>query len=234
MEISDLMEKDMRRWLIALVAIFAAQLSIPVRSEDGPQASALERAREALAERKASEAIALVDPIIAKAEARDAKDADAMCPGVAAAVLGAFLAKQNSNVVVSVEDDWCEAMLLKGYALNELKQPENASAILGKLVGHDSNNPNYVAEYAYSLQASGKLDDSKMAYERLKVASSKLSDKVARRHWKAVALRGVGYIHSERREWEQAVKAYEQSLKEEPGNKIALNELDYIAESRSQ
>lgn len=219
--------------LAASLGLAALLLAGLAHAQENPPKSVNERARDALTSGKPDDAIALVDPIIAKAEASDAKDADSMCPGVAVAVLSAFMARQNPNIVISAGDDWCEAMFLKGYALAELKRSEQAAAVLGKLVKHDPDNPNYQSEYAYVLQSSGKMDDSMAAYKKVVRISEKLSDKPNRQHWRAVGLRGIGYIYSDRQQWNEAVKAYQESLKAEPDNKVALGELDYIARNRT-
>ena len=214
---------------LATVILFAASVH-----GQAAEKSALDQARDALVAKDPDGAIKLVDPIIARADASDTKDADAICPGTAVALLGAFMARQDPTFVISTENDWCEAMLLKGYALAELGKSEQASELLGKLVRFDPNNPNYLAEYAFVLQSTRKLDESMAFYKRVVNVSEKLSDKSAQRHWRAVGLRGIGFIHSDRQEWDDAVKAYKASLKEEPDNKIALGELLYIEQSRSK
>src|SRR4051812_33407914 len=85
--------------------------------------SDLEAAHEQLKAGHAEQSLALVDPIIERAMLKDAKDPAAICPSAAAAVLQSFM---KGNFSVSVENDWCDAMLVKGYALNELKRPAEA------------------------------------------------------------------------------------------------------------
>jgi tetratricopeptide (TPR) repeat protein len=215
-----------------LSASIAAAFMPGMAVAEAAKPSTLEQARALLAEAKPKEAIALVDPIIAKAEADEAKDPEAMCPGRAADFLAAFMQKDNLNVTVTIEDDWCEAMLIKGFALSELKQKAEALTVLKKLVGHDDANPNYVAEYAFVLQTNGMLDESFANYQRVKDIASSLRDKQAKKHWRAVALRGLGYIYIERKQWDEATKSYKASLKDEPDNKVAKSELEYIKRKR--
>ena len=126
---------------IAAGASFSSSASgQPARSDIVGSAEAL------LKEGKADQSLALVDPIIAQAMLKDAKDPKAICPGDAVAVLERFM---KDKVSISVENDWCEAMLVKGYALNELKRPAEAALVLESLVGHAPNNPQYLIEYAY-------------------------------------------------------------------------------------
>ena len=224
----------MRRFLVALFAAGSFGIAIPAMGQPtstpvAPAPSALDQAKAALRQGKPDAALSLVGPIIAKAEASDAKDADAMCPGAAAAFLTAFMAKESKlNVVVSVENDWCEAMLVEGYALGELKRFDEAAERLGKLVKHDGSNANYLAEYGFALRSAGRVDQAMSAYKQAKAAASRYSDKSAQRHWRAVALRGIGYIEFDRQNWKAAEKAYKDSLRDEPGNQIALSELELI------
>jgi tetratricopeptide (TPR) repeat protein len=191
--------------------------------------SDLESARELLKAGKADQSLALVDPIISQALLKDAKDPKAMCPGVAVAVLQAFMP---GNVSVSVENDWCEAMLVKGYALNELKRPAEAAQMLETLVGHAPDNPNYLAEYAYAVRVNGQLERSLDLYKHAETVASRMEDKQSSAHWRAVALRGQGYSYIDMQRWDDAVKAYQKSLKYEPDSEIARNELKFIEERR--
>ena len=217
--------------LILTVSVMAALIPATAFAE-GETPSTLDQARAYLADRKPNEAIALVDPIIAKAEADEAKDPEAMCPGRAAEFFAALVQKDNLNVLVTIEDDWCEAMLVKGFALSELKQKAEALAVLKKLVAHDNANPNYVSEYAFALQTNGQLNDSFSNYQRVKTVASSMRDKQAKKHWRAVALRGLGYIFIERKQWNEAIKFYKASLKDEPDSKVAKSELEYIQQQR--
>lgn len=208
---------------IAAVALFSSSAS------GQPKQSDLESAQELLKAGKADQALALVDPIIAQAMLKDAKDPTAICPSVAAAVLQSFM---KGNFSVSVENDWCEAMLVKGYALNELRRPVEAAQVLEALVGHDRNNAQYLIEYAYTVRVNGELERSLDLYKRAEKVASKLQDRESAAHWRAVALRGQGYAYTELQRWDDATKAYQRSLKYEPNSDLARNELQYIEQHR--
>ena len=208
---------------IATEALFCSS------AQGQPKPSDLESAKELLKEGKADQSLALVDPIIAEAMLKDAKDPKAICPRMAVAVLQTFM---KGNFSVSVENDWCDAMLVKGYALNELKRPTEAAQVLESLVGHDPNNPQYLIEYAYTVRVNGQLARSLELYKQAEKLASKVRDRESAAHWRAAALRGQGYAYTDLQQWDDAVKAYQRSLKYEPGNDIATNELQYIDEHR--
>jgi tetratricopeptide (TPR) repeat protein len=210
-------------WWIVLAAITWCNAPAAAQSEQ----SDLERAQEFARTGQPDRSLALVDSIISRAS-EEAKDPEAVCPGDAAAFFGSFL----KDATVSVENDWCEAMLVKAYVLIELKRPVEAEQVLKTLVGHSPGNVNYLTEYAYSVQTNGDLPRALTLYEKAEKIAAKLPDRNASKHWRAVALRGQGYTYSELQRWDEGVKAYNKSLKYEPGNKIALQELAYIAEKR--
>lgn len=196
-----------------------------------PQQADLESAKAMVQSGHADQALALVDGIIAKAMLNDAKKPDAICPGVAAAFLQTYI---KGGVRISVENDWCEAMLVRGYALNELKRPTEAAQTLKELLGHAPDNVNYLAEYAYTVRLTGEVERSLELYKRTETLASNLSDRPSAAHWRAVALRGQGFALTELQRWDEATKAYQRSLKYEPKSEIARDELRYIAEHRPQ
>ena len=209
---------------IATVALFIS----PAHAE--AQRSSLETAKELLKAGKPDQSLALVNPIIAQALLTDAKDPTAMCPGVATAVLQSYM---KGSFSISVENDWCDAMLVKGYALNDLKRPAEAAQVLESLVRHDPVNPNYLIEHAYTVRVNGELERSLALYITAEKIAWKLKDPVRAAHWQAVALRGEGFACSELKRWDDAAKAYNRSLKYEPDSENARNELRYIEQNRT-
>lgn len=212
-------------WLILLAG--TALLSPPVYGQV-PQ-SDLETAKELLKSGHPDQSLEMVDPILAKAMIKAAKDPKAACPGEAAAFLQAF---SGGKLQFSVENDWCEAMLVKGYALNELKRSTEAADILKTLVGHAPNNSHYLIEYAYTVRANGELERSLGLYKKAEKIAYEFPDAEGAKHWCAAALRGQGYAYTELQRWDDATKAYQRSFKYEPENEIAQHELRYIEEHR--
>ena len=213
----------------SFVAAVAALTLFGAPAYAQPKPSDLESAKELLKAGKADESLALLNPIIERAMLNEAKDPTAICPGVAAAVLQSFM---KGDFSVSVENDWCDAMLIKGYALNELKRPVEAEQVLEALVRHDQGNPQYLIEYAYTVRMNGKVERSLDLYKQAEKLAAKLRDRESAAHWRAVALRGQGFAYTELQRWDDAVKAYQRSFKYEPENELARNELRYIEQNR--
>lgn len=218
----------MRIFKLLFGAIAVLSVSTPSAYAQA-QKSDLERAMELVKSGEAEKSLALVDPIIAQAMLKDAKDPTAICPSAAAAFLKSYM---KGEFTVTVENDWCDAMLVKGYALNELKRPAEAAQVLEALTRHDPANAQYLIEYAYTVRLNGQLERSLDLYKKAEKLASKLSDKASAAHWRAVALRGQGYAYTELLRWDDATKAYQRSFKYEPANGIARNELQYIEEHR--
>jgi tetratricopeptide (TPR) repeat protein len=216
----------------ALSIVIAGAVFFGSSAQGQPAQGDLQRARELLKQGKADQSLALVDPIIAQAMLKDAKDPKAICPGVAAAFLQGFMKADHVDVNVSVDNDWCDAMLVKGYALDELKRPAEAAQILETLVGHDPNNTQYLVEYAYAVRASGQLERALELYKQAGRVASKVQDKESAAHWQAAALRGQGYALIDLQRWDDATKAYQRSLKYEPGSELSQKELQYIEQHR--
>ena len=222
--------------LVKLCAVFGAELLLTgqVTAQTAPRKSELQIARELLKQAKLQEAIALVDPIITRATSKEAKDPDAICPGIAVAFLQSFMQKEAKNIVVSVENDWCDAMLLKGYALTELKRYPEAAQTLEILVRHDPNNAQYLIEYAFAVRSSGETARALALYQKAEGLAARSLDKQAGAHFRAAALRGQGYAYIDLQRWDDAAKAYRKSLKYEPESELARNELKFVEDHRPQ
>lgn len=217
------------RVLKSFFAVLAgmALFSSPIHGQAKP--NDLATARELLKSGQAHQALALADQIIAEAMLNDAKDPTATCPGEAAAVLQTFM---KGNFTVTVDNDWCDAMLVKGYALNELKRPVEAAEVLRTLVGHAPNNAQYLIEYAYTVRVNGERERSLDLYKQAEKIAAKFPDRESGMRLRAASLRGQGYVYIELERWDDATKAYQKSRKYEPDNEIARNELQYIADHR--
>jgi tetratricopeptide (TPR) repeat protein len=209
--------------------LFAGMVMLAGQASGKPMPGDLLKAQQLLKSGEPDAALKLVDPIVADALAGDAKDPAATCPSAAAAFLQKML---GLKATVTVENDWCSAMLVRGYALNELKRSAEAETMLATLVGHAPDSPHYLSEYAFTVRTNGDLAKSLSLYQQAAAVARRMEEGESRSHWLAVALRGQGFNYGEMKRWDEAEKAYRDSLKNEPGNKIALNELQWIAEQR--
>lgn len=123
--------------------------------------------------------------------------------------------------------------LYLGSFYNEMQRPEDALRVLDKgmtlmvMPSLAAHAPYLASERALSLARLGRLPEALAAYDDgLKLAA--IDDK-----GKARMQRGRGYVFTEMSRLDEAEDAYKESLKLEPGNRIALGELDYIAKLRA-
>lgn len=209
--------------LIAATAMFTSS------AQAQTQPSELETAKDLLKSGHADQSLVLVDKIIAQAMQREAKDPDSICPSVAAAFLQSYM---KGSFTVSIQNDWCDAMLVKGYALNELKRPVEAEQVLKTLVGHAPGDAQYLIEYSYTVRVNGDLNLALELYRQAEKLASSSLNRESSAHWRAAALRGQGFVLSDLQRWDEATKTYKRSMKYEPESEIALHELKYIEEHR--
>lgn len=142
-----------------------------------------------------------------------------------------MVAATDGTSAVVVGTAWCEALYMEGYSRVEAKQLALAVEPLKHALEQAPFNAQYANEYGFVLSRLGRLDEGMAAY-RQALDAPRLGDENPRHA--AVAWRGIGWIHSDRREWDEAEQALRESLKIEPDNAIALGELDYIAQQRAR
>ena len=150
--------------------------------------------------------------------------------GGAEALLYLTTAAADGVSAVVVDTDWCEALFMQAYAQVEAKKLALAVAPLEEVLELAPYNATYANEYGFVLSRLGRLDEGMEAY-RQALDAAKLGDGDDQNA--AVAWRGIGWIHSDRKEWDAAEQALRESLKIEPDSAMALGELDYIAQQRA-
>jgi len=130
--------------------------------------------------------------------------------------------------VVWIKNAYPRAFYYLGFMMMEAKEWGKAIEFLEKGQALEPTNPNFTTEKA---QAFAQLGDHQKALELYKQAQT--INAHSNEHKKAVALRGEGFVLTEMGDLDGAEKAYCESLKIEPKNKLAQKELKYIARLRS-
>ena len=98
-------------------------------------------------------------------------------------------------------------------------------AMLAKAIAMAPYSPEPLTEQGFALNQMGRHDEALVNYRKALDLSNAFG---AARYAKALSLRGIGFTLVELNHLAAAREAYEQSLQVEPGNAIALQELDYI------
>lgn len=135
---------------------------------------------------------------------------------------------------VALAPSWAYAYYGKAYALIELNRFEEAGQSLDHALKLSPNNPQFLTERGFVYRASREwdkmLESHRAALANIEVATPDNLQKTER----ARALRGEGYALIELGQLDEAERSFKKSLKIEPRNKIALDELDYIKRLRQQ
>lgn len=138
---------------------------------------------------------------------------------------GKFEAGKKQAIVIS--STWANAYFMKAFVLGELGKRAEAMLALKEAIALSPWNSQYLSElgYHYALQKDwGKAMETYEAAEE----HATLSPDGAKTEELGRARRGVGYVLVELRRLDEAEKKYQQCLKENPKDKKAAAELEYV------
>ncbi len=129
-----------------------------------------------------------------------------------------------SKPVVQVPG-YSKALSLKAYIASDKQQWPSAMKYLAEEIKYNPYSANAYNEQGYVLNMTKRPKEALKLYEKgfETAVRFKYDNSV-----KATALRGKGYALTEMGDLKGAKKAYEESLKLEPNNQTALDELKYI------
>lgn len=127
-----------------------------------------------------------------------------------------------------LDADLCDALYLRAFALTELGRRTDAIEALEQLTQLSPDYPRYFVELAYAYRAGGDKASAMETYRH----AAELASAPGQQKYRAAALRGIGYLLVDKGDLEGGEKAYRDSLSDDPQNKIALGELQYIARKR--
>jgi len=129
---------------------------------------------------------------------------------------------------VALGPTWAYAHYGKAYSLIELNRFDEAAEELDRALQLSPNNPQFLCERAYLYRATGEWDKMLQGYRSALTFIDMASPDDRKVFEEARALRGEGYALIELGDLKSAEKSFKKSLKLEPGNELALGELDYI------
>jgi tetratricopeptide (TPR) repeat protein len=165
-----------------------------------------------------ADALALLEPAMGKLQLAAKAGARPYCQHDAAAARG----------VKVLDAELSDALYLRAIAYTELGRRTDAIEALEQLTQLSPDYPRYFVELAYAYRASG---DKAAAMETYRHAAG-LASAPGQQKYRAAALRGIGFLLVDKGDLEGGEKAYRDSLSDDPQNKIALGELQYIARKR--
>jgi tetratricopeptide (TPR) repeat protein len=126
-----------------------------------------------------------------------------------------------------VENAYPRAHFYLGFLCVKNKQYDRAIEYLDKGMNLEPENPKYIIEKAAAFLNSRRFEEALALYDQLKDVGPHISSLDL-----AIAQRGRGFVLIELGKLDDAEKAFLLSLKYEPNNTVALNELRYIRNIR--
>ncbi len=179
--------------------------------------------------------ISTVEPVIASFEAAyPASEKLVYCgegPAQTLILLGMAVSEKKNGVVV--DQFYCDAYFMKGFALIDLNKLSDAGAYLQKASDLAPLNAHFMNEYAEWHKTNRHWQQSYDLFEKAK-GIAEFSEESFRKEVEARSLRGMGFNLIEMGKLDEAEKLFEQSLKVLPNNSSALSELQYIKEQRAK
>ncbi|NOW46882.1 tetratricopeptide (TPR) repeat protein [Novosphingobium sp. SG751A] len=168
---------------------------------------------------RSADALALLEPAMGKLQGMSKGSARPYCQHDGSIARG----------VRVLDADLCDALYLRAFALTELGRRTDAVEALEQLTQLSPDYPRYFVELAYAYRASGDKAGAMETYRH----AAELASAPGQQKYRAAALRGIGNLLVDKGDLEGGEKAYRDSLSDDPQNKVALGELQYIARKRA-
>ncbi|MFZ4526540.1 MAG: tetratricopeptide repeat protein [Chlorobium sp.] len=142
-----------------------------------------------------------------------------------------FIRKQQKKEVIRVHISFADALQLKGYIAIEEKQWEKAIKFFETETFYAPYEVGALSEKGHVMIKLGKLEEAITLYEKAYAIALVRKNDI---YESALALRGIGCALIDMGRLDEAIVVYEKSLKIEPGNPLALHELQYIRDKKEE
>ncbi|GAA4775900.1 hypothetical protein GCM10023219_24290 [Stakelama sediminis] len=226
--------------IVGILALLAAtpgvagqnQIVAGEKAQD-PDSKAVDAAITAIRASQPDKAITLVEPVIAHldkdiaAEKRLVFCGPNMTEALVYATLGQSMKPKRDTLVLN--DSGCMALWIKGFALNGQGKFAEAVAPLKRATELAPMHSQFFSELGFAYQQLKQPELSLAAYKSAETYAGFSEDEKFQR---ARALRGEGFAYVDLGKWDEAEKAYQDSLKDDPDSKVAKNELEFIKQNR--
>ena len=215
----------------------AALAKAPAQADDriAKEDKRFERVAVLIATQKPDKAVKLLDDIIddqEKAHRGETRQVYCARTGSETLAYAAMGAKTGKETVV-LGPDWCMGIFLKGFALIDLRRPDEAKPLFDRAVAMAPLNAQFLGELAEWHKTRRAWSEAYALYERA-LAASEFSPDDMKSHDKRRAMRGLGFVLIEQGKLEEAEAMFRKVLAIDPGDKGAKSELQYIEEQRAK
>jgi tetratricopeptide (TPR) repeat protein len=128
-----------------------------------------------------------------------------------------------------VKPSYSQAWYWVAHCEWEMGKGEEAERSIRKALHLEPDHPDILCELGYMLQESESWEEALESYRRAAQARKWLTA-----DQRGLALRGQGYCLIELWEFEKAAHALLESLRAEPGHRVAMNELEFLQQKREE
>ncbi|MDD5583455.1 MAG: tetratricopeptide repeat protein [Candidatus Omnitrophica bacterium] len=136
--------------------------------------------------------------------------------------------RQPKKIIWMEGPSYSQTLYLLGFIAVEKKNFKDAIIYFDNAIALEPDHPTLLCEKAFTLRTMGHNEEAYNLYMKaLDIRPWALP------HQRAVALRGAGFALTELNRLAEAETLYKKSLELEPGNDIALHELEYIKHLKS-
>ena len=204
--------------------------------KDSQLPTLLEEARTLLTKKQPQAAIANCEKVIAAFKNHYANSKEKIyCARSSAESLGYLLqsaanmdkGKQAKKDAVVLSSTWASAYFLKGYALQELGRIAEAKSALILALELSPWSSLYLSELGSVYKLEKNWKDAKKTFDAAEEHAALSPDELKASEL-GLARRGQGYVLVELGQLAEAEKKYLQCLKDDPNDKKAAAELEYV------
>jgi Flp pilus assembly protein TadD len=229
--------RSLLRLVIALVLVCPVLGAGSTDPDKDPQlAKLLEEARALLTRKQPQAALANCETVITAFKDHYAKAKEKIyCARSSAESLGYLLqavangdkGKSGKKDAIVLSSTWASAYFLKGYALQELDRISDAKSALMQALELSPWSSLYLSELGSIYKLEKNWKEAKKTFDAAEEHAALAPDELKASEL-GLARRGQGYVLVELGQLAEAEKKYLQCLKDDPNDKKAAAELEYV------
>lgn len=190
----------------------------------------IDMALAALKDGKPGDAVALLDVVIADFEKSNPQQPNVMqfsARTITQSIMYAAIPGTQKKNGVVYDGNWALAYYLKGYALIDLKQADEALIYINKALALSPMDSQYLGERGEWYKSQKQWDKAYADFESARTYAPFSEDDFKVRN-EGRALRGMGFVLIEQGKLKEAKKMFKDALKLDPNDEDAKGELQYI------
>lgn len=202
-------------------------------TDSAAQNALIERAVILIHQKKAGEAIPLLDRVIeAEEKAHSGEKRQIYSAGSAAeSLLYMVEASAAGKAAVAFGPEWSLALFLKGFALVDLGSTEAAGPLFERAVALSPANSQYLSELGEWHKNRREWDQAFARFKKAEDVAGIVSEH-RRKPERSRALRGMGFVLIEQGKLDEAEAMFRKCLEIDPNDEGAKGELEFIRQQR--